>query len=186
MIEVIAGAAAARADTSLVVRVAPYSPSPAARESTLGVAIADPALAARLTSSITAAIAHAIDDLFATPPPPLRTIQLRARATASQRADELPGALAIVPVTERNARHLLALVDQLRTAGVAGVQLVWDGAARPRIERHVFAVLEQARSTPAGPPVVLASTTTPAAALQLLVAHRFADRSADRSPRGAP
>ncbi len=173
-VEVITGTAPAVSAAALVVRVAPWTASPAAGECTLGVAIAEATLAAR----VTAAMASAIRDAVGTAPPAPPIVRLRARATATRLAAELPGALAVVAVTMRNARHLPALVAQLRTAGVAGVQLVWDGIAppRPRVERHVFAVLEQARATPAGPPVVLAPDATPAAALQLLIAHR----------RGAP
>ncbi len=174
VVEVIAGTAPALAGSGLVVRVAPYQAPAIPTEVSLGVAIADPELAARLTCAVTAAITTAIDALFATAPEPPRVVELRARAAATRRAAELPGAIVLVPVTERNARHLVELVGQLRDAGAAAVQLIWDGASPPRarVERHVFAVLEHARATPAGPPVVLAATREPAAALQLLLAHR--------------
>jgi hypothetical protein len=83
-----------------------------------------------------------------------------------------------VRVTACNARHLAALVAAARAAGALGVQLVWDGADPPRaaIEHHVFAALEHARATPGEPPVVLATTDQPAAALRFLIAHRAQDR----------
>jgi hypothetical protein len=51
---------------------------------------------------------------------------------------------------------------------------VWDGADPPRaaVEHHVFAALERARATPGEPPVVLASSDQPVAALDFLVAAR--------------
>jgi len=75
----------------------------------------------------------------------------------------------MVGVTARNSRHLVAIVDGLRAAGVAGIQLVWDGESG---ERHVFAALERARSNPAAAPVVLATGLEPVPALHTLIAHR--------------
>jgi hypothetical protein len=105
---------------------------------------------------------------------PAPTVRLRSRKQLAEVASRLGGAIAIVPVTAKNARHLMALVDGIRAAGAIGVQLVWDGAAPPRaeVERHVFAVLERARATPGEPPVVVAATEVPVTALELLVAHR--------------
>ena len=184
MIDVIVGPAPARvpepapADapeapaTSLVVRVAPHAARATAREAQIRVAVADPALAQALTT----AIAEAIRAAGAVPPPPqpVRTIRLRSRKRLVREAGQIPGAIALVPVTARNARHLVELVDRLRAAGAIGVQLVWDGAdpPRPRVEHHVFAALERARATPGEPPVVLAASDQPVPALYLLIARR--------------
>jgi hypothetical protein len=80
------------------------------------------------------------------------------------------GAFVVVPVTAGNARHLLEIVRAVRGKRPAGVQLVADDAsgAWPRIERHVFALLEHVRATPKEPPVVVARTGEPALALRLL------------------
>jgi len=160
---------------SLVVRVAPY-PGPAgnrtAREAKIGVAVADPALAQALTTSVAAAIQAAVAE--SKPPEHTRTVRLRSRKRLAREAGQITGAIAIVPVTARNARHLVEFVDGIRAAGAIGVQLVWDGATPPRatVERHVFAALERARATPNDPPVVLATSDQPASALHLLIAHR--------------
>jgi hypothetical protein len=104
-----------------------------------------------------------------------RLVCVGARATALRLGKEgLGGALVLVRVTERNARHLEELVEGVRGAGAVAVQLVWDGkapAAR-HVERHVFAVLEQARATPGGPPVVLARSEALPFALRILIANR--------------
>jgi hypothetical protein len=166
-----------RTDAPLVVRVAPYTAGGgAAREAQVGIAIADPALAQAITAAVTAAVTAAICDAGPDRAPADRapTVRLRSRKRLARLAGRLTGAIAIVPVTARNARHLVALVDGIRAAGAAGVQLVWDGTQPPRaaVERHVFAVLERARATPNDPPVVLATSDPPAAALHLLIAHR--------------
>ena len=176
LVEVIVGAEAPGPAPALVVRVAPYtagSDRAAAREASIGVAIADPALAQAVTAAIAAAVQAAVPER----PPPDRTpptVRLRARKTVAVRADQLAGAIAIVPVTARNARHLVELIERVRAAGALGVQLVWDGAVPPRaaVEHHVFGVLERARATPSQAPVVLAASDQPAPALQLLMAHR--------------
>jgi len=176
LVEVVAGTASvpgAAVDAALVVRVAPYTPGGATpREASIGVAIADPSLAQAITAAVAAAIRDAGPDRA--PADRARTVRLRSRKRLACVAGQLAGAIAIVPVTARNARHLVALVDGIRAAGAAGVQLVWDGAVPPRaaVERHVFAVLERARATPNDPPVVLATSDLPVAALHLLVAHR--------------
>lgn len=223
VIDVVTDRAPASPAASLVVRVAPYAapsaeppaeasgplteaPAPSADasaeppvgpEAAISVAIGDPVLAGALTDAVAAAVAAAVADSFAgARPSEIRTIAIRSRKALARVAGELAGAIAIVAVTARNARHLIALVDQLRAAGAAGIQLVWDGATPPRaeVERHVFAVLEHARATPAAPPVVLAASpptappvvlaatssaspppapaASPPAALLLLIAHR--------------
>jgi len=171
---------------SLVVRVAPY-PGPAdqgaAREATLSVAVADPALARALTTAVAEAIRAVVSESEPTDLAP-RTVRLRSRKRLTHKAGQVAGAIAIVPVTARNARHLVELVDKVRAAGAIGVQIVWDGATPPRstVERHVFAALERARATPNEPPVILATSDQPVAALHLLIAHRSPHRPPHRSP----
>lgn len=176
LVEVVVGTDAAAPGPSLVVRVAPYTAwagRATAREASVGVAIADPALAQAVTSAVTAAIRGAVPG-SAPPDRAAPTVRLRARKRVAALADRLAGAIAIVPVTARNARHLVELVERVRAAGAIGVQLVWDGAVPPRaaVEHHVFAVLERARATPNEAPVVLATSDQPAPALDLLIAHR--------------
>jgi hypothetical protein len=162
----------ALAGASLVVRVAPYAARAAAREARIGVAIADPARAQAVAAAVAEAIRAA--GASAAPDRAARTVRLRSRKRLARIAGELTGAIAIVPVTARNARHLVALVEGVRAAGAIGVQLVWDGELPPRaeVEPHVFAALERARATPDQPPVVLATSDRPVPALHLLVAHR--------------
>ena len=107
----------------------------------------------------------------------------------------IAGALVVVRVTEKGARRLLGLVTALRTIGAAGVELVWDGETPPRerVEAHVFAVLEAARATPKGPPVVLslgkpstsatlaAQASRVSSALRVLVAKRLVAKRKERS-----
>ena len=159
-------------DDALAVRVGPGGP-PDGAAAQIAVRIADPALAATITERIAAAITAAAAELAAAAPQGERAVTLRSRKALARRAAEIAGAVTVVPVTERNARHLVELVGGIRAAGALGVQLVWDGEAPPRerVERHVFAVLEQARATPLGPPVVLATEARPAAALWILIAH---------------
>jgi len=141
-------------------------------ESTVNVSIADRALADTMADAITEAL-RATTAAFELPDP--RVVRLRTRKRlASLGADRLRGAIVVVRVTETNGRRLPELVEAVRAAGALGVQLVWDGVtpARDRVERHVFAVLERARSTPAGPPVVLAREVEPALALRILAEQR--------------
>ena len=141
-------------------------------EAAVSVAVADQALA-RATAT---AIADALQATLASfEPPAMRVVRLRTRKRfARLGAERVKDAMVVVQVTSPNARHLLEIVENLRAAGCAGVQLVWNGIdpARERVERHVFAVLERARSTPAGPPVVVAEEAEPALALRILIAHR--------------
>jgi hypothetical protein len=106
-----------------------------------------------------------------------RVVRLRTRKRLERLGTEgIAGAIAVVTVRERNVRRLPALVAQIRAAGPLGVQLVWDGhePARAMVEQHVFRVLEDARSTPGGPPVVLAKSREPVRALRLMIAFRGA------------
>ena len=167
----------------LVVRIAAER-GPAAQ---IAVAVADPELARAVTEAISAALADtaaqlaaATEQVAAAP-----VVRLRSRKGVVRESARVAGAVAIVPVTARNARHLAALIDGIRAAGALGIQLVWDGATPPRaeVERHVFAALERARATPGQPPVVLAPSVEPATALHILVAHRARDRTdAVRAP----
>lgn len=184
MIRVVVGKGRVRRDdeTSLVVRVGAIS-SEAARErleAAVTVSIADPALARAMTSAIAEALRAAGRSGAAAGVTP-RVVHLRTRkrlaVLVAERPEELTGAVAVVRVTERNARHLLALIDGIRAAGARAVQMQWNGLdpARSRVERHVFAVLERARSTPNLPPVILARTPEPMEALLLI--HPRDDRS---------
>lgn len=150
------GSAAASGEATLVVGPA---------EATIRIAVGDPALA----EAITAAIREA------SPAPPVAVerpcVRLRSRKRAATLTGQLVDAIAIVPVTARNARHLVGLIDQLRASRVAGIQLVWDGATppRPQIEHHVFAALERARAAPTAAPVVLCDREALAPVLRYLV-----------------
>jgi hypothetical protein len=170
VIRVAIGEAEVASEDALVVRISDTARS--TREATIAVCIADARLAAAVTHGIASAFERqpAVEAEY-------RTVQLRSRKSLARLGEARAGAeqtIVIVPVTERNARHLLELVDGIRAAGASGVQLVWDGTLpdRARVERHIFAVLERARATPNEPPVVLATSDRPVAALKLLVAHR--------------
>ena len=168
MIRVVVGAAEAVVDDrTLVVRIAAAGAIAHHDEATITVAIADPDLSRAMTAGIAAAMSGGGE-----PPADHRAVRVRSRQALARRAASVPGAIAIVPVTVRNAKYLLEIVDGIRAAGAIGVQLVWNGADRARIERRVFAVLERARATPNDPPVVLATSDRPIAALRILVAHR--------------
>jgi hypothetical protein len=137
------------------------------------VSVAEPALAATIAQAISSALCGAIASYDASRD--VRVVRLRTRKRlAGLGPERIAGAIVVVRVTETNARHLLELVEAVRGAGAAGVQLVWDGLtpARPCVERYVFAALERARATPSGPPVVVAKQAEPAFALTLLIAHR--------------
>jgi hypothetical protein len=149
-----------------VTRIVPVKIGPPGREGSIEAAIrvssSDPALA----EAIARAVADAIPEL----PPARPPIRLRTRARASTLGPEaLAGRFVVVPVSPANARHLAEIVALLRAKGPAGIQLVWDGASAS-LERHVFAVLEHARATPAAPPVVVAATPHVTVALRLLAA----------------
>jgi hypothetical protein len=80
--------------------------------------------------------------------------------------------VAVIRVTRANRKELVAAIDAARAAGAGGIQLVWDGSDRARMERHVFAALEHARATQHAAPVVLADSEEPVPALCVLVHHR--------------
>jgi len=141
------------------------------------VNVRDPGLARRLVRVIAAARraaqAAARAAVVGTRGLPVVRLRTRPRLEALGR-DAVAGAIVVARVTERGARHLPALVAALRDLGVAGVQLVWDGEDPPRerVEGHVFAVLEAARATPKGPPVVVARAREPVFALRASIAKR--------------
>lgn len=148
---------------------------------TVEVSIADAKLARTMRRAIDASMRAAIEaaQRRVEEMGELRVVRLRARrALASTLATSpdgtLGGALAIVRVTERNARHLPELVEGLRAANASAVQMVWDGTTPTRslVERWVFEVLERARGTSKGPPVILARTDDIPFALRILVANR--------------
>jgi hypothetical protein len=136
----------------------------------IGVSVRDRALARRLVAAMTGALRAAL----AAPVHELAVVRVRSRKSLDRLGVRVDGAIAIVPLTARNLRRAGALVEGLRTAGAAGVQLVWDGCtpAREAAEATVFAILEQARATPTRAPVVLARGEEPVEALRILVAQR--------------
>lgn len=136
------------------------------------VSIADRALAEATARALSSALRAATESYVPSAP---RVVRLRTRKRFVRLgAEAVAGALVVVRVTETNARRLPSLVEAVRAAGPLGVQLQWDGKSptRDRVERHVFAVLERARATPAGPPVVLSEDAEPALSLRILAEHR--------------
>lgn len=142
------------------------------------VAIADPRRASAMARAIGRATRAAANEAADAAKVPLRVLHLRARKTAAHLGAELEGAIVVVAVTQRNARHLPELVETLRTSRVAGVQMVWDGVdpVRARVERHVFDVLERARGARGGPPVVLSRDREPVGVLRMLIATQQQQR----------
>lgn len=141
-------------------------------EAAISVSIADPGLALTMADAIASELRATVASFTLGDP---RVVRLRTRKRLARLgADGVRGAIVVVRVTGTSARRLPSLVEDVRAAGALGVQLVWDGItpARGHVEPHVFAVLEQARSTPAGPPVVLARDEEVAFALRLLVEQR--------------
>jgi len=142
----------------------------------IGLSVKDAALARQLA----VAMARALRRAAAKAPAELPVVRVRSRKALAGLGLGVAGAIAIVPVTPRNLRRVGEIVEALRAAGVAGVQLVWDGGqpSRHLAEARVFAVLERARETPGLPPVVLASSDDPVEALRILVAARRQARGA--------
>lgn len=132
----------------------------------ISVAVADPDLARLL--------AGRIEDALRELPRPPRYPAVSLRTFRRLAALDVAGRIAIVRVTERGLRRLPALVQAIREKGALGVQLVWDGRTptRARAEATVFRVLEAARATKGGPPVVLAATRVPVLALREVIAAR--------------
>jgi hypothetical protein len=136
----------------------------------IGVSVRDEALARRLAGAMTRAVQAAA----AAPPREIAVVRVRSRRGLDRLGTAVAGAIAVVTLTPRNLRRVGEIVERLRAAGVAGVQLVWDGREPPReaAEARVFAILEQARATPDQAPVVLARGREPAFALRILVDRR--------------
>jgi hypothetical protein len=160
---------AARRPTGLVVSIGAASSAggPVAR---VGVWVRDRVLAARLARAMTRTLRRAV----ALPSRELAVVRVPSRRALERIGGSVEGAIAVVPLTRRNLRHAGAIVEALRAAGAAGVQLAWDGhdPAREVAEARVFEILEHARATPAQPPVVLARGEEPVEALRILIAHR--------------
>ena len=139
---------------------------------TVVVSAHDAKLAAALTGALENALRTTADSLSA---PTFAIVRLRTlRRLEALGPSALASAIAVVKVTERNARRLPKLVDTLRKANALGVQLVWDGETPSRIlvEQHVFRVLETARAIPNQMPVVVAPTDVPTFTLRTMVAGR--------------
>lgn len=141
------------------------------------VHVGDAALADRIARAAEGALrtARIAVDEAAAATRALPVVRLRTRRRfEALGAARIAGAIVVMRVTEKSARRLPALVDDVRAAGAAGVQIVWDGESPPRelVEEHVFAALEKARATPKGPPVVLAKSEEPARALRVLISGK--------------
>lgn len=160
---------AAECPAALVVSIgaAGSAREPVAR---IGVSVQDEALAGRLVGAMTRAVRAAL----AAPVREIAVVRVRSRKALDRLGTRVDGAIAVVPLTARNLRRAGELVEALRTAGAAGVQLAWDGRdpTREAAEARVFAILEQARATPGHAPVVLARSEEPVEALRILIAHR--------------
>jgi hypothetical protein len=130
----------------------------------VNVSISDPELECTVSDRIQAALRI---------PPLTRAPIVRARTQKRLATLDPAGKFVILRVTAANARHLPSMVDAVRPKS-AGIQIVWNGhdPPRERVERHIFAVLERARATPAGPPVILSSTAELALALQILAKQK--------------
>jgi hypothetical protein len=136
----------------------------------VGVSVRDRALAGRLAQAMT----RTLRAVVALPLPAHSVVRVPSRRALERLGATVQGVFAIVPLTAKNLRRAGAIVDGLRSAGVAGVQVVWDGRdpGREIAEATVFDILERARATPSLPPVVLARGEEPVEALRILVAHR--------------
>lgn len=130
------------------------------------VAARSPARARRLTS----AVAGALRELATQEAPALPVVRVPSRKALARLGEAVAGALAVVPVSARNLRFAGEIVEALRAAGAAGVQVVWDGEDPPRerAEAPIFALLERARSTPGKAKVVLSRDEEPAESLRIL------------------
>jgi hypothetical protein len=156
---------------ALVISVGPARVGTDGSAAQVGVCVEDAALARRLTSAMTRALRAAV----AMPPRELVVVEVRSRKAFERLRPTIAGAIAVVPVTARNLRRVGEIVESIRGAEAAGVQLVWDGREPPRetAEARVFAILEEARATLGRPPVVLASGCEPVDALRILIELRL-------------
>ena len=173
----IEAASIARSPETSIVDVEPLSGGRFA--ATVRISVEDATLRAELDRAISDALRAAISTDIEDDP---RVVRLRTKKRFERLgAEGVTRAIVVVRVTESNARRLPDLVERIRAAGALGVQLVWDGESpqRAHVERHVFAVLEQARATPGGPPVVVATAEEPAFSLRVLIAHQIRRASAE-------
>lgn len=137
---------------------------------------------ARLETAIARAIQRGMRAVSSSPPVPSRVVRVRTRrAAAALGAGALAGSVAVVEVTRANARRLPEIVEAIRAANPRAVQLVWDGREPDRLvaEQPVFTVLERARATPKGPPVVLAKSERTPFSLRLLVSQMEEQRKGE-------
>jgi hypothetical protein len=171
---------AAKHPATLVVSVGPLpateaakgaqaAPAPSDPVAQVGVSVRDEALARRLVDAIAAAL-----EAEARAPRAVEAVRVRSRKALERVGARVAGAIAVVPLTARNLRRAGEIVEALRALGALGVQLAWDGREPPPevAEARVFAILEQARATPARAPVVLSRGEEPAEALRILVDRR--------------
>jgi hypothetical protein len=123
---------------------------------------------------LTFAVAGALRALAKHEAPALPVLRVPSRKALARLGDRVAGALAVVPVSARNLRFAGEIVEALRAAGAAGVQVAWDGEEPPRerAEAPIFALLERARSTPGKAPVVLSRDEEPAESLKILAGAR--------------
>lgn len=158
---------AARNPTALVVTLSDPDPQSAAPGAEIEFSLRDPQQAQSLKRALHGALKEAVPAPLEHPP----VLRVPSKEAIERLGAALVGTIAVVRVTQRNRRHLLGRVEALREAGVAGIQLVWDGQTPPResVEPWVFAVLEKARATPQGAPVVLAPSEAVVAALLILI-----------------
>lgn len=173
---------AARRPGDLVVWVGSGRPPGPAEFAAIDVQITRGALGQRLRRALRSALApHA----GVAPPLPARRLLAGSRRALDRRAAEAAGAIVVVRVSARNARHLAVIVGAARDAGCAAVQLVWDGQAPPPelAEAGVFAALEAARAAPDRAPVVLTPSSRATAALSLAMAPKPGPPSTNEGPR---
>jgi hypothetical protein len=123
----------------------------------LRISTRDSALADTIASSIENALTP-VDTIERA-----RVVAISSMVSFDQRRQKVPASLVLLPLRSSNLRALGEVVEACRVSGCRGVQIVWDGhdPAPSRVERRVFAVLEQARSTPSLAPVWIATSRAP-------------------------
>ncbi len=136
----------------------------------IAVEVARRALAQRLVDAIACAVRASCPNTLVDIP----VVRVASRDDLRRLTNALADAIAIVPVTLRNHHRLEELMDGLWAAGVAGIQLVWDGhtPSRARVEPGIFAALEKARGRRGCAPVVLSAKEDVAPALRVLIDAR--------------
>lgn len=140
------------------------------REARIELSVSNPTLAAVIEKAIRATVGEVPEP----PRYPITRLRTFRRLASLMTENRLAGRIAIVRVTEPGLRRLPALVEELRAKGALGVQLVWDGQAPARevAEPTVFAILEKARATKSGVPVMLAAERMPVLALRTAIATK--------------